>query len=57
MLVTHANTNGVWPNFLVWSPPRRGFMPPHLKTKPSLIVSYPKGLVTQVKILTVQNIL
>jgi hypothetical protein len=19
MLVTHANTNGVWPNFLVWS--------------------------------------
>ena len=21
MLVTHANTNGVWPHFLVWSPP------------------------------------
>ena len=21
MLVTRANTNGVWPNFLVWSPP------------------------------------
>jgi hypothetical protein len=20
-LVIHANTNGVWPNFLVWSPP------------------------------------
>jgi hypothetical protein len=20
-LVTHANANGVWPNFLVWSPP------------------------------------
>ena len=42
-LVTHANTNGVWPNFLVWSPPwlwckTFGFFSIHsLKTKEEYI--------------------
>ena len=37
-LVTHANTNGVWPNFL--SGVRHGLMPPQLKTKKTHLLPF-----------------